>query len=222
MRRKILIMIAFALLVIVLTPVLYYYYSYVPNVLGKQYVSVSHLPRFYTDPLGSGNIEVMYNGRIFRIGLLAISINVTNNYFVPVHFKYNGFPYVWLIYNQTVFDPSDVVNNRNSLVWGAFYCASPSGVYTFGGDSIYFEDGFEYYVNRRELSNFTKTIESGTYSKNYVLFMPPGTVGGSWYGQYWFDHLSYVSTGTYYMYCIIFGIVSGPVNFTILQFDEPK
>lgn len=213
MRRKILIVIACASLITVLAPVLYYYF-YVPNVLGKQYVSVSFRPAGFSHAVGSGNVEVVYNGRIVKINGVGIEINVTNSYFAPVHIKYNGFDVVWLIYNQTVSDPSDVVNNRNFLVWGAFYHLVLTAYHGYRGVDRFTEDSFEYYASQRELSNFTKTIKTGSYLSNYPLFMWPGTQP-TWTWEYWFNVTSYVPTGTYYMYCVIFGIASDPHNFTI-------
>lgn len=208
MRRKVLIVVVCALLITVLAPVLYYYFYHVPYKLGKRYVSVSFRPAFYSHDPEIGSLEVVYNGRLLKPGWVVIEINVTNSYFVPVHIKYNGFDVVWLIYNQTVSDPSDVVNNRDFLVWGAFYHRA-RGVYDFIGS------GFEYYASRRGLSNFTKTIKAGTYRRNSLRFMPPGTIPGYWYDQYLFNPYSSVPPGTYYMYCIIFGITSGPHNLTI-------
>jgi len=212
MGRKNIILIVCALLIVVLAPVLYYL-VYVPYALGKQYASVSFRPAGYSHAEGSGDVEVVYNGRLVKINGVGIHINITNSYFVPVHIKYNGFDVVWLIYNQTVSDPSDVVNNRNFLVWGAFYHLLFTSYAGYRGVDDFTEDSLEYYTSQRELTNFTKTIKTGTYLNNYPLFMSSAEPIWTW--EYWFNVTSYVSAGTYYMYCIVFGIESDPQNFTI-------
>jgi len=197
---------------VLLIPILYYL-VYVPYAFGKQYVSVSFRPFGWSYGEGTGGVEVVYNGNLAKINGVGIDINVTNSYFLPVHIKYNGFSVVWLIYTQTVSDPSDVVNNRNTLVWGGFYylvfTSYPGRKYT-----NFARGGFDYYASRKELSNFTKTIEAGAYLRNYSLFILTGS-DPVWYWEYWFNTSSYVPMGTYYMYCITFGIACGPQNFTI-------
>jgi len=217
MRRKSLVIVVCALLVAVLVPVLCYF-IYVPDALGKQYVSVSFLPVFHSYVYGTETPwEVIFQGRTMDYtSYVSLKINVTNSYFVPVHIKYNGFDVVWLIYNRTVSDPSDVVSNRNFLVWGAcvhtlfaYHPGSNGGVYDFT------RGGFEYYSDNRELSNFTATIQAGAYLKGEILFYDGTTTPGHWRGQYWSNWDLHVPLGTYYMYCIIFGIQSGPQNITV-------
>jgi hypothetical protein len=204
-------------IVIVLSSVVYCFW-YVPHVLGGQYVSVSFSPQFIAGP-GSTPLHLDYKGKAIDANLISIEINVTNSYFRPVYINYNGFDVVWLIYNKTVTEPSDVMSNRNSLVWGAYYYlvyeAIPDpkrGVHDFTGD------GFEYYSDKRELSNFQIDIPTG--NKTYgILFMPSSSVPGIWYGQYCFNVTSLVSPGTYFLYCIIFGILCNPQNVTITSID---
>ena len=210
MRRKIIILIVCALLTVLLIPILYYL-VYVPYAFGKQYVSVSFRPAGYSHAEGSGNVEVVYNGDLAKINGVGIYINVTNRYFLPVHVKYNGFDVVWLIYTQTVSDPSDVVNNSDALVYGSFYHLVFTSYH--GHTGKFASGGFDYYASRGELSNFTKTIEAGAYMQDYLLFVSP--TDPCWHWEYWFNSSSPVPIGTYYMYCIIFGIACGPQNFTI-------
>ncbi len=208
MGRRIIILIVCALLILVLAPVLYYL-LYVPYALGNQYVSVSFRPHFYV--YGEGHVQVLYNGRLLKVSGVSVRINITNSYPVPVDVKYNGFQVVLLIYNQTVTDPSDVVNNRDSLIWGAFYYAlyhaTPSKISSFTAD------GFEYYASRREQTNFTETIRTPTHWTNVPFFDEPASP--TWHWEYWFNVTSYVPTGTYHMHCIAFGIEGDPQNFTI-------
>jgi hypothetical protein len=215
MRIKLIIVVAACvLLIVVLVPVVYYYF-YVPSALGKKYVSVSFKPAFLAyDGARAGDVNGTFEGKPFTMDFLGISVNASNSYFVPVQVRYNGFDVVWLIYNQTVSDPSDVSNNERLLVWGAYYhlvdTSYPhSGVYDFS------EDGIEYYANRRELSNYTITLDPGQYWGNYPMFWDPDVAPGSWTCQYWFNQYLSVPLGTYYMYCIIFGIPTGPQNLTL-------
>jgi hypothetical protein len=169
MRRKILVIVACALLITVLAPFVYYY-LYVPYALGKQYVSVSFEPGFCSYGSGPDLVNGLFEGKPFGMGWLAIMVNVTNSYFIPVHIRYNGFDVVWLLYNQTVPDPSNVLNNGRFLIWGAYYYQiftsyqdPHRGVYDFSEGSL------EYYADRRELSNFTITIEPGQYEQQSLI-----------------------------------------------------
>jgi hypothetical protein len=186
-------------------------------------VSVSFSLQFFSDP-GLAPLHLDYEGKAIDVRLISIEINVTNSYFLPVYINYNGFDVVWLIYNKTVTEPSDVVSNRNCLVWGAYYylvyvpISDPkSGVHDFTGD------GFEYYSDKRELSNFQIEIPNGSNSRmGQLLFMPPSSAPGAWSGQYCLNVTSFVSPGTYFMYCIIFGILCNPQNVTITSIDLPR
>lgn len=192
---------------------------FVPLVFGEQFVSFSFQPkpRYIVGPLGH-TMEIVYiNGSIIPVSCVELEVNVTNSYFVPVQVKYNGFRFVWLIYNYTVVDPEDVVGNRAFLVWGAFdtpYLKSIWGLYGFDwrGTPLGNMTGYEYYVARKDLSNYTTTIPVGTYRK-LVFYWTPEFPASYWYGQ---DlHGSLVSPGTYYIYCIAYGKVAGPLNLTV-------
>jgi len=215
MRRKTVLIITCMLLVTIVLSVVYYYFWHVPHTLSEQYVSVSFSPNFYTGP-GFAGLHLEYQGKAINATIVWIQINVSNSYFQPVYVNFNGFDVVWLIYNTTVSNPPDVVSNRNSLVWGAYDYLLLAGIsHPNGIIDDFAGDGFKFYADRMGLSNFTTTIRSGAYFKNYPLFSSPSTAPGYWAGQYWFDVHSRVPPGTYYMYCIIFGITSGPQNVTI-------
>jgi len=159
---------------------------------------------------------VYFNGSIIEISLVELQVNVTNSYIVPVEVKYNGFRYVWLVYNRTVVNPEDVVGNKNFLVWGAFSTlyVSAWGLYGFDwrGAKLGNMTGYEYYVARKDLSNYTKTIPVGTYRK-IVFYWAPGFPNPCWYGQ---DlHGLPVLPETYYIYVIAYGKVAQPLNLTV-------
>lgn len=209
MKRRTLLAITGALLVIVLSPVFYYFW-YVPHVLGEQYLSVSWAPIFDTNP--RRNLHLVYEGMQINMSRLEIEINVTNNYFQPIYISYDGFDVVWLIYNQTVSDPSDVISNRNYLVWGAYFYQK---LFTMSGDSQDFTGkGFQFYSDRREASNIQVSIPSGGLHNDYPIFMGD-LEPGWWAGQYCFNPNSPVPLGTYIMYCIIFGVLCPPKNVTV-------
>jgi hypothetical protein len=89
------------------------------------------------------------------------------------------------------------------------------GVHDFTGE------GFAFYADRRELSSFQVAIPNGSTAIGGVLFMPPGSVPGSWAGQYYFNATQYVTPGTYFTYGIIFGMFCNPHNVTITSIDLP-
>lgn len=214
MRRKVIVVFVCILLITVLTPILYYYYVYVPNVFGSEYLSVSFTPEFHShNEYLLGNMYVRWENITARTGWASIQIVATNRYFAPIKLKYSGFDVVWLIYNRTVSDPSDIVTYRDFLVWGAysyltFISYHQPGAYTFMGE------GFQYYVDRRELSNYTITMDAGTHFTGNFFDTP----SYHWYGQYWFDIHSRAPPGTYFMYAIILGIAGGPQNATIVSY----
>ena len=114
-------------------------------------------------------------------------------------------------------DPGDVVDNKDFLVWGAFdtpYLKSIWGLYGFDwwGTPLGNMTGYEYYVARKDLSNYTKTTPVGTY-RQLVFYYDPWFPKAIWYGQ---DlHGLPVSPRTYHMYCIAYGKVAGPLNLTV-------
>lgn len=190
----------------------------VPVVFGEQFVSFSFRPEPYyiVGPLGHTMEIVYFNGSIIPISFVELKVNVTNSYFVPVEVKYNGFRFVWLIYNRTVADPGDVVGNEDFLVWGAFNTLYLGGWGLYGFDwwdtKLGNMTGYEYYVARKDLSNYTETIPVGTYRKS-VFYWAPGFPTSYWYGQ---DlHGLPVPPGTYYIYVIAYGKVAGPLNLTV-------
>jgi hypothetical protein len=215
MRRVFLAVICVVLIAVIGLP-LFFVFWYVPHSLGRQYISVSFSP----DPLGGPGpnlLHVDYEGRAFNVTSVSIEINVTNSYFEPVYVSYNGFDVVWLVYNKTVSNPSDVISNRNFLVWGAYYYlvyeAIPDpnrGVHDFTGDD------FEFYSSRRNSSNFQTVIPTGTLGYDYYSFLfAPDIEPGTWYGQYYTNANSFVPPGTYFMYCIIYGVLCPPKNVTV-------
>lgn len=218
MRRRSVVFVGTALVIVSTLSSLVYFFWYVPHVYGRRFVAVSFAPQFYTGP-GTPHLHLNYQGAALDVMLISIELNITNSYFQPVYINYDGFDVVWLVYNRTVSDPADVVSNRHSLVWGAYdYLGHTSipdparGVYDFS------EDGFEFYAANRELSNFQIDIPTGNLIHS-SLFMPPGSVPGSWSGQYWFNTTSLVPPGTYFMYCLIYGIPCNPQNVTITSID---
>ena len=147
-----------------------------------------------------------------------IDVNITNSYFQPVYLNYNGFDAVWLIYNETVSNPSNIMSNKNFLVWGAdSYLVTQAssdperGVHDFTGD------GFNLYSSRRENSNFQTMILTDTY--NFGWMFDSAYEAGAWYGQYYYNTTSFVSPGTYYMYCIIYGVLCPPQNVTVTSIN---
>jgi hypothetical protein len=222
MKRKSLLAIACVLLVILLVSVYYYYNWYVPQFLGWQYVSVSFRPAL----IGSDRVEplhIEYEGKAWNASSLSIKISVINRYFQPVYLSYDGFDVVWLIYNKTVSNPSDVLSNRNFLIWGAyFYRVLNAESYTPGrGFYDFTGEGFEFYTSKRLSSNFQACIPTHPLS-NYTLFVPFSEPGTTWYGQYYLNRTSIVVVppATYFMYCIIYGRLLPPENVTVTSIDQ--
>jgi hypothetical protein len=213
MKRKTLLAITIVLFVIVLSPVFYYFW-YVPHVLGEQYLSVSWSPIFYGSP-GRPNLHLVYEGMSINVTRLLIEINVTNSYFQPIYISYNGFDVVWLIYNQTVSDPSDVISNKNHLVWGAYFYRI---LFTMSGDNQDFTgNGFQFYSDHREVMDIQVSIPSGGLQPhNYAIFAGD-LESGWWAGQYCFNTDLPVPLGTYFMYCIIFGVLCPAQNVTVIS-----
>ncbi len=180
----------------------------VPLAFSDGFVSVSFKPYFYSGP-GHPTLEIVYfNGSIVPVTEMGIQINVTNSYFVPVQIRYNGFAYVMLIYNHTVTDPTDVVKNKDHLIWGAFDAYSPSWK---TASALSDPESYNYYVSRKGLLNYTKAISVGTLKCTKFLYSGVGLP--HWIGQ---DlHGCPVSPGTYYIYCIAYGKVAKLFNLTV-------
>jgi len=190
----------------------------VPSVFGANFVSVSFdlwgrwpdLPKWDTQlvkvNLIGGKVDWMRVYTVWPNGTLLehnspmdVWFSYNNSYFVPVQLRYNGFDYVMFVYNRTVDDPTDVMANKDYLVWGAFYFnGEPS---SFEGSSFYF------YVSRRNLSNYTVTIEPGTCDRldpfHWGIDNP-----GEW--RYMDLNGNLVPSGTYYFYAVFYGIVAKP------------
>lgn len=176
----------------------------VPRGFGDRYVSTSVDLNFWLGP-GDPSVEIVYtNGSLISVCVFGFNVNVTNSYFAPVYIRYNGMDFVILIYNRTVANPEDVSGNRPFLIWGAFY-AQP---FQFGTD---LGDSYGYYVDHKDLSNFTRRIPPGTEREPSLFNLWPGP---EWWGQNCFTN-AMVSPGTYYIYAIAFGKVSTPFNLTI-------
>lgn len=196
---------------------------FVPLVFGGQFVSFQ--PKFLYAGLPWPQQQTMEvvspkNGSVIPVSYVELAVKVTNSYFVPVQVKYNGFRFVWLIYNRIVDDPKDVVGNKDFLVWAAFHATygvvrkSIWGLYGFDcfRPELGNMTGYEYYVARKDLSNYTETIPVGTY-RELVFYYYFGFPISYWYGQ---DLQGLpVSPGTYHMYCIAYGKVAEPFNLTV-------
>lgn len=171
----------------------------VPVAFGSQFVSVS-FKLLYLLAHAHPTMEVVYyNGNIIPVANIGLRVNLTNHYFVPVQVKYNGFDFVWLIYNHTVSAPTDVVNNKNFLVWGAYYGYDRCD--DFRGDA-----GYDFYVANKERSDFVTRIATGT-AKDIWLFY--SIISDKvWSGQD--RNGNPIEPGIYYNYCISYGRVSEP------------
>ncbi|MGA2769020.1 MAG: hypothetical protein ABSF24_12000 [Candidatus Bathyarchaeia archaeon] len=222
MKRKVVLVLCILLVMVILVSSMVYYFWYVPYVhvpqaLGRQYMSVSFWPEFIGDIKSSPTpLHLNYEGNAMNVTYVSIEINVTNSYFQPVYINFSGFDVVWLIYKRTVTDPSDVLSNRDSLVWGAYYylvyeaISNPRrGIHDFAGDDL------EFYSANRNNTNFQTDIPSGSRSQYYGYALFDDHMGGEWYGQYYSNPESLVSPGTYFMYCIIYDFSCTLQNITI-------
>lgn len=182
----------------------------VPVVFGSQFVSVSF--QFYK-VIGPGHptLEIVdVNGDILQILYVGLIVNITNSYFFPVQVRYNGFDNVMLIYNRTVDRPADVVTNKDFLVWGAFEGVFDTTLDDRINPNLGNRSGYYYYVARKDLSNYTKTIGIGTLT--YPMFEEAMGLP-YWAGQDLNGHP--ILPGTYYIYCVAYGKVAGPLNLTV-------
>jgi len=182
-----------------------------PLAFGGRFIS----PSFELDYYVGDRMEVVYiNGSVVRVRMISFMVSVTNSYFRPVWVHYNGFEIVLLIYNRTVTEPADVVRNKDFLVWGAFWSEPFQWIRTFDMNIIGAPTAYEYYVARKDLSNYTMEIPVAGLGGYYIG--DPSIGGQGWYGQ------NYISGGpvppdTYYIYCIAFGQVSKPSNLTVIS-----
>jgi hypothetical protein len=192
----------------------FFVFWYVPNTLGRQYVSTSFEPLFYPGfYAGESFLHLVYEGKAINAAFVSVAVNITNTYFVPVQFAYNGFDAVWLIYSQRVSDPSDVDGNKAALVYGAYSSLNMwSERYT--GIRAFSTGGYQTYDTMKSFMNFTATINPGTAIRNMDLFFTGSNELDCWGGRWWLNN-SDVSPGTYFMYCIVLGIPTGPLNVTV-------
>jgi len=179
----------------------------VPLAFGDRFVSYS----FQLHPCWYGvrPIEIVHvNGSLIKIGWIGLRITKTNNYFRPVQVHYNGFEYVMLVYNCTVADPSDIVNNKPFLVWGAFYALRAlSNVLRLSKPWAY-----NYYATHRNLSNYTATLPAGAFTSTVFSAAATEPV---WGGQ---DlNGEFVSPGIYRIYCIAYGRKLEPISLNITR-----
>jgi hypothetical protein len=216
-KRKIPIAVAAIVIVVSLVSLL----MIVPLVFGEQFVSFSPKLVYIVGP-GNPTMEVVYiDGSLTSVVWIGLHVNVTNSYVVPVEVRYNGFEFVWLIYNQTVTDPTDVVGNKDYLVWGAFritYSSNPYDYDTYGfqhqARALGNMTGYEYYATHKDQSNYTKTIPVGTHRYYYVFLSSITEPITAWCGRNYKSRQP-VSPGTYHIYVIAYGKVSEPINLTV-------
>lgn len=213
MKRILLLAIGVVLIVIVGLSSFFVFW-YVPNTLGREYVSVSFQPLFHWGNL----LHLVYDGKAVNASFVSVAVNVTNGYFVPVRFSYNGFDAVWLVYSQRVSEPSDVDGNRAALVYGA-YSSLNMWSERYAGIRAFSRGGYQTYDAMKSFVNFTATINSGAVVRNQDLFFDGSNRIDCWLGRCWLNN-SDVSPGTYFMYCIILGIPTGPLNVTVTSISE--
>ena len=210
-KLKILIAVISAIIIALLISLL----AVVPLAFGNRYISPSFELHYYVGMYVGERMDIVYiNGSVVRVGVISFAISVTNSYFRPVYVHYNGFETVLLIYNRGVDEPSDVVGNKDFLVWGAFSSEDLPGWYpilTFE-ENIGTQTAYDYYVARKDLSNFTMEIPVAGVGGSFI---GDPSFGDPWYGQ----NISGkpIPPGTYYIYCIAFGQVSKPFNLTVVS-----
>ena len=213
MKRIVLVVIG-VILIATVGLLSFFVFWYVPDTLGSQYVSVSFEPLFYGGFYpGESRLHLVYEGRAINASFVSVAVNITNSYFVPVQFGYNGFDAVWLIYNQRVSDPSDIDGNRAALVYGA-YSSLNMWIDRYAGIRAFSTGGYQTYDAMKSFVNFTATINPGRAVRNQDLFFTGSNKLDCWLGRWWLNN-SDVSPGTYFMYCIVLGIPTGPLNVTV-------
>jgi hypothetical protein len=187
----------------------------VPLVFGSQFVSVSIKPLYVLgeiDPtIHHNTMKIVYfNGSIMPIAHVGLRVNVTNGYFVPITVKYDGFNWVWIIYNRTVADPADVIRNEDFLVWGAY-------IYHDGICSDFCHRvSYDYYVANKERSDFVAQI--GNLNDVWIFYSDIREP--VWYGQD--RNNNPISPGIYYHYCIAFGKASAPFALNVTAVLWPR
>jgi hypothetical protein len=216
--RRILLIVISTVLIAALGFSLFFVFWYVPNVLGMEFVSVSFRPLFYPASYDGNSLHLVYEGRAVNASFVSVEVNVTNNYFLPVRFGYNGFDVVWLVYSQRVSYPLDVDGNRAVLVYGA-YSSLNMWVQRYSGINAFSTGGYQTYDRFKNLSNFTATLNAGVAVSNMDAFFTGSNEYECWLGRWWLNN-SYVSPGTYFMYCVILGLQSNPQNVTITSTSE--
>ncbi len=217
--KRILLVVIGVILIATVGSLSFFVFWYVPNTLGRQYVSVSFQPLFYPGYYpGESRLHLVYDGRAINASFVSVAINITNSYFVPVQFGYNGFDAVWLIYNQRVSDPSDIEGNRTALVYGA-YSSLNMWIDRYPGIRAFSTGGYQTYDAMKSFANFTATINPGKAVRNQDLFFDGSNDLDCWLGRWWLNN-SDVSPGTYFMYCIILGIPTGPLNVTVASISD--
>jgi len=157
------------------------------------------------------------DGRTFNVSYVGVRFWWSNSYFVPVQIHYNGFDYVMLVYNSTVDNPGDVTENKDHLVWGAWKARrelnelyggwNPTATASFASKRAY-----DFYLNHKALTNYTRTIHPGKVYWD-TAFRRPDFGAPAWYGQDLRGNP--ISLGSYYVYFILYGMVAEPGPFEL-------
>lgn len=189
----------------------------IPQVFGANFVSCSFELYGTANPFGHwGWVVIWPDGRTVRLGCVGVRYYWNNSYFMPVQLHYNGFDFVMLVYNRTVNNPTDVIANREFLVWGAFF-ASGFSFFTSGLPCPLEGSYFDFYASRRNLSNYTVTMPTAIndYGSIFDYIDDPG----AWVAHDLNGNL--VPLGTYYIYFIFYGIVAKPsyLSLTVVRYE---
>jgi hypothetical protein len=185
----------------------------IPLTFGDQFVS----PSFEVLKFAGNRMDVVsVNGSVVHISMASFMVSAVNNYFLPVYVHYNGFEVVILIYNRSIAEPADVVANKDFLVGGVFLSDHLPGWYPIStfDDNIGASTAYEYYIARKDLSNYTREIPVA--GAGGFLIGDPSVDGAGWYGQNSFSDKP-VSPGTYYIHCTAFGQAARPLNLTVIS-----
>jgi len=204
MRKAWKIAVSLAAVVIILTLISLLVIA--PNTLADRFISCS-VDLFYSIGPGTLTMKIVYtNGSVIPMCFVGFDVHVTNSYFTSVRVHYNGFEQGVLIYNRTVFNAADVVNNKPFLVWGIFYS---NELKEFHWNNDY----YECYAAHMGWSNITEVVPAGTYY--HTMGYNIGNIG--WYGQNCFTREP-VSPGTYYIYAVAYGkVCDTPANLTVTE-----